>query len=92
MEDYFALNLYMFIESRGLSVRKFEEMCGITQGVIAKAIKNKTSFSVSNLQKIALTFPELDINWLIKTPPPDINDIKSKNIKKALQDMEGFRA
>ena len=86
MEDYFVFNLYEFIEKKGLSVRKFEEMAGVTQGVIAKAIKNKTSFSVSNLQKIAIAFPDLDINWLIKEPPKS-----EQKQKKALQDLEGFR-
>lgn len=91
MEDYIVFNLYKFIESRGLSVRRFEEMAGITQGVIAKAIKNKTSFSVSNLQKIATAFPDLDINWLIKAPP-ELENTKPDETEKALQDMEGFRA
>lgn len=46
-----------------LSIRKFEEKCGLKNGTIG-AIKTQGP-TASNLYKISYTFPELNMNWLL---------------------------
>lgn len=75
MED-FKNRLLEYINGHlGISIRAFEEACGLTNGVIA-SIKVKGP-SVDVLMKISDKFPELDMNWLISgrgqmTSGPDI--------------------
>lgn len=47
----------------GLSVRRFEETCGLSNGVLAASkAKGPTS---EILSKILDTYPDLNLNWLI---------------------------
>lgn len=63
MED-FKNRLLEYIDGHlGLSVRAFEEQCGLTHGTIA-GIKIKGP-SVDNVAKISSTYPDLNLNWLI---------------------------
>lgn len=63
VED-FQQRLIDFITNQlGLSVRKFEESCGLTNGQIASTKVKGPSVEV--LSKISETYPELDLNWLI---------------------------
>lgn len=63
MED-FKKRLLEYIEGHlGLSIRSFEERCGLTHGTIA-GIKVKGP-SVDNVAKISSAFPDLNLNWLI---------------------------
>lgn len=56
--------LTSFIEGyTKLSIRKFEEKCGLKNGTIG-AIKTQGP-TASNLYKISYTFPELNMNWLL---------------------------
>ena len=48
----------------GISVRKFEESCGLSNGVLA-ASKTKGP-TTEILSKIIETFPELNLNWLLR--------------------------
>lgn len=47
-----------------ISVRKFEETCGLTNGTIGSIKEQGPTASV--LSKIAYTYPELNMNWLIR--------------------------
>lgn len=62
--EKFKKRLLEYIEGHlKISIRAFEEMCGLTNGSIG-AIKVKGP-SVDNLSKISDACPELDLNWLI---------------------------
>lgn len=63
MED-FKNRLLGFVERQcGMSQRKFEDACGLAQGTIS-SIKGQGP-TVGSLLKIANTYPELNLNWLI---------------------------
>ena len=81
----------MLIQTLGISVRKFEESCGIANGTIG-SIKEQGP-TTQALSKIADTYPELDLNWLIRgkgtmfltkedqpTPSVSIGSIQTVNI------------
>ena len=62
MEDFKNL-LLAFVEGYcKLSIRAFEEKCGLTNGTV-KSVKVKGP-GADIVQKIFLTFPELNLNWL----------------------------
>ena len=62
--DDFKKRLLEFIEYQyGFSVRKFEEMCGVTNGTVG-SIKIKGP-STEVLYKISDKCPDLNLNWLI---------------------------
>lgn len=62
--------LRQFIESKGLSVQKFEILCGLSNGSVNK-MGNYTR--VQTLEKISNTFPDLDIDWLRTGKKPGSN-------------------
>lgn len=51
-----------FIASKGLSVKKFEELCGLSNGYINSM---KSGFGNSKLVQVLSTFPELNRDWLV---------------------------
>lgn len=62
MED-FKNRLLAFIESHcHVSVRAFEEMCGLTNGTVGSVKKKGPGADI--VQKISYTYPELNLNWL----------------------------
>jgi transcriptional regulator with XRE-family HTH domain len=60
----FSSRLAEFIENQKLSVRKFEQIVGVSEGTFQKVIKNNTKTSNNNVQKIFLKYPELNAEWL----------------------------
>jgi len=76
--DDFKERLLIFIRGHlGISVRKFEESCGITNGTIG-SIKGQGP-TASVISKISDTYRELSMDWLFRgtgemiikdTPPP----------------------
>ena len=56
--------LKQFIEYKGISVRKFCQICGITPSTIQTAITKNTSISTDKVELIAQNFRDLDMNWL----------------------------
>jgi len=64
MEE-FKQRLLLFIDSQyGSSLRKFEEMCGLSNGIIS-SIKVKGP-SADIVSKISDTCPQLNLNWLFR--------------------------
>lgn len=58
---------------QGLTVQKFEQLCGISNGGWAKA----KEVSERNLIRFIRTYPEVDANWLLKGKEIDVSaDIK----------------
>lgn len=57
--------LQEFIKNQGLSVRSFEQAISASDGMIRRAINNKTDIQSKWLSKIADNYPQLNLNWLI---------------------------
>lgn len=57
--------LSQFIQNQGLSVRAFEQSISASDGMIRRAINNKTDIQSKWLTIIADNYPMLDLVWLI---------------------------
>lgn len=62
MAENIKERLLQFLNYKKLGQTKFEEMCGISRGYIAKS---KKSYGTEIIEKIGSTFPELNTAWLI---------------------------
>ncbi|MBQ7855965.1 MAG: hypothetical protein IJ348_02470 [Alistipes sp.] len=62
MDGLVKERLRTFIASRGISVRRFELLCGFPNSFVANM---KRTTSPSRLEVIAERFPELNISWLM---------------------------
>lgn len=62
---YFIKRLTEFVESKKMSVNKFELSCGLTKGVIGGAKFNSGSLGTDKMIKILIQYPELNANWLL---------------------------
>ena len=51
-----------FIAHKGLSVKKFEEMCGLSNGYLNSM---KSGYGSNKLSQVLRTFPELNRDWLV---------------------------
>ena len=56
--------LYSIAEFEGLSVRAFEERCGLGRGNISNMAPGGAIGS-DKLTKILDTFPDIDVNWIL---------------------------
>ena len=54
--------VYAFIEFKGISVKKFEELCGLSNGYISSMRKG---FGEDKLNNVLTMFPDLSRDWLI---------------------------
>ena len=64
MEE-FKNRLLVFIENHcKMSVRAFEERCGLTNGTVGSVRKKGPGADI--VQKISYNFPELNLNWLFR--------------------------
>lgn len=54
--------IYAFIESKGIPVKRFEELCGLSNGYISSMRKG---FGKDKLNNVLKMFPELNRDWLI---------------------------
>ena len=62
MEDTVKGRLLAFIESKGISKNKFEQMCGLSHRYVSNISK---SIQPDVVKKISLIFPELNMGWLL---------------------------
>lgn len=56
--------LHDYIQFKGLSIRKFEMLVGMSNGALGKAIKNGTDIQTRYLDNIFKEFPEINPGWL----------------------------
>ncbi|GJH41162.1 hypothetical protein RCZ04_17120 [Capnocytophaga sp. HP1101] len=54
-----------FIDFKGLSVRKFEELVGFSNGAFATQYKNNKSIGSDKVENILRSFPEINAEWLL---------------------------
>jgi len=57
--------LFDYIHSKNLSINAFEKKVGVSQGLLAKAIKNDSSIGSEKLWNIFQAFGDLNMHWLI---------------------------
>lgn len=57
--------LKQIIDYYHLSTRQFEQKISVSNGVIAKVLAQNTTLRSDILSKIADTFPEINIGWLL---------------------------
>lgn len=62
MEETVKDRLILFIESKGLSKNKFEEICGLSKRYVSNI---SVSLQPDKIKKISLKFPELNTGWLM---------------------------
>lgn len=62
MESTVKERLITFIEHRGLTKNKFETMCGLSKRYVSNISQ---SISPAVCKKISLTFPELNMAWVL---------------------------
>ncbi len=53
--------LLYYIESKNISKNKFYTLTGVSNGVLDK----KSELSISTIEKIYYTFPELSLEWIL---------------------------
>lgn len=54
-----------FIDFKGISVRKFEEIVGFSNGSFASQYKNNKTIGVDKVENILQFFPEISSEWLL---------------------------
>lgn len=60
-----AERVALLIEAKKLSTRKLEASIGVANGVLSRAIKNKTDVLSETLSKIIEAYPEVNGDWLL---------------------------
>lgn len=93
--------LKQYIESKGLTIAAVERKLGMSNGALAKPIKNGTSIGSDKLENILTICPDMSLTWLFtghgdmlntdnNTPVTDSNTayIENKLLKKMLSEKE----
>lgn len=57
--------LKQIIEYYGITPHKFSQKIGLSEGTIRKILSANTSIKSENLEKLAQTFTEINLDWLI---------------------------
>lgn len=60
-----ASKLKTFLERKQISIYKFEQELGLSNGTIRKAIEKDSDLKIKTLEKIISCYPDLSINWLL---------------------------
>lgn len=55
----------LFIEKKGISVRKFEEKVGFSNGAFASQYKNNKTIGSDKIENILQEYPEINSEWLL---------------------------
>lgn len=69
--------LEYFIKMQGITNKKFEQMCGLSNGYVhnlGKSIGNGELEGNSTLDRITAVFPDLDAKWLLYGSTIEIGD------------------
>jgi transcriptional regulator with XRE-family HTH domain len=93
--------LKQYIESKGLTIAAVERKLGMSNGALAKPIKNGTSIGSDKLENILTICPDMSLTWLFtgrgdmlntdnNTPVNDSNTayIENRLLKKMLSEKE----
>lgn len=75
MQETAKQRLTAFIEEKGLSKKKFEDKCGLSNGYI-NSLRNAPSYDKA--MKMAEAFPELNLMWLLTGEGAMVADVDKK--------------
>lgn len=75
METDIKQRLEKFIESKGVSVSKFEALCGFGNGYVKNV---KSSIGSEKLANILRVYPDLDLYWLLTGTSNDRQSFNQK--------------
>lgn len=84
--------LVLFIESKRMCFREFEQIIGIGNGYIGKQLKRRGGIGSNIMLKIIIEYPELNINWLITGKQKMIKGNKLKLLKQRKSSSSKVRA
>ena len=59
--------LHEFIKNQGFTVSEFEKIIGASDGLLRRAVKNKTDINARWIVSISEKFPNLSLEWLIRS-------------------------
>ncbi len=77
MDSTVKERLMHFIEYKGLSKNKFEEICGLSKRYVSNI---SVSIQPDKVKKISLKFPELNMGWVLSGEGNMINYVPTKKI------------
>lgn len=87
METNVKDRLMLFIKSQGVSVNKFEKMCGFSTGYVANMRK---SLQPDKLMSIVQNFPLLNTGWLMTGEGQMLNDNEGSSSTQQSNNTEEF--
>lgn len=58
--------LKQYIEFKGMTIAQFERALGLSNGALAKAIRNNTAIGSDKLENILMAHPDISPMWLLK--------------------------
>jgi len=66
-----------FIDENGLSIASFEKSIGMSNASFGKSLKNNKAIGTDKLEKILMTYPEINPTWLLTgVGPRYMKDVK----------------
>ena len=63
-----------YIDSKGMSVRKFEESVGFSNGSFASQFKNNKTIGADKVENILHIYPDINPEWLLTGKGPMLRD------------------
>lgn len=54
--------IYLFVEAKGISIKRFEELCSLSNGYVSSMRKG---FGAEKLNNVLTSFPDLNREWLL---------------------------
>lgn len=89
--------LCRFIENKGLNIRRFEQLCSLSNGTVSKLGANPRYTVIS---KISTAFPDLNIDWLLtgegnmltQRPNNEIEELDQSELMKLQKDVYDGKA
>ena len=79
--------LGLFLKNKNVRPTAVEQQCGISNGLVGKAIKKQTHLSSEKIEKILSAYPDLSAEWLFRGTGDmvlDNDDIDMANNKLAI--------
>lgn len=79
--------LLYYIESKNISKNKFYTLTGVSNGVLDK----KSELSISTIEKIYYTFPELSLEWILFEKGEMLRQNTVENVPEGMVSEKIFR-
>lgn len=88
METNVKDRLMLFIQSQGISVNKFEKMCGFSTGYVSNMRK---SLQPDKLMSIVQNFPSLNTGWLMTGEGEMLKAAKGGELNDSSVDLSSLK-